>query len=201
VYDSIRRFSLPLPVCQHPLEVDGRRYRLDLCYPQERVVVEVDGFEHHNGRTTFDRDRTRGNDIALAGYLVLHVTAAFTDWHIATTVAAALRLPPPSRPERQLTFAAWQSVWSSVALTAPLRTKHSADGATGAGGETGQALGLVPDLAADSIALRRCRIGSGSWPTSSKRRAISSGVQRPSLRISRTSAGWFHTAIRLAFTV
>jgi hypothetical protein len=112
VYDSIRRFGLPLPVCQHPIEVDGRCYRVDLCYTQERVVLEVDGFEYHNGRAVFDRDRTRGNEIALAGYLVLRITATFTDWQIATTVATALRLNRPARPNRELTFAAWQSVWS-----------------------------------------------------------------------------------------
>ncbi len=112
VYDAIRRFGLPLPLCQHTIKVDGRCYRLDLCYLRERVVVEVDGFEYHNGRASFDRDRTRGNDIALAGYLVLRVTAAFTDWQIAKTVATALRVPPPARPDEQLTFAAWQSVWS-----------------------------------------------------------------------------------------
>jgi hypothetical protein len=72
----------------------------------------VDGFEYHTGRAAFDRDRTRGNDIALAGYLVLRITAAFTDWQIAKTVADALGLAAPARPDRELTFAAWRGVWS-----------------------------------------------------------------------------------------
>ena len=55
--------------------------------------------------------------------------------------------------------------------------------------------------AARSALARASRIGpiSGisSWPISSSRRsAISSGVQRPSVVIDRTSCGWFHTAIR-----
>ena len=61
--------------------------------------------------------------------------------------------------------------------------------------------GLSPLFAAASRSASAARIGIGSWPTSSKRAASSSTVQRPSLRMSRTSAGWFHTATRPPLTV
>jgi hypothetical protein len=40
----------------------------------------------------------------------LRFTSASSDWRIAATVAEALRLPPPARPDRELTFAAWNCV-------------------------------------------------------------------------------------------
>ena len=55
--------------------------------------------------------------------------------------------------------------------------------------------GLSPEAAAWAMASSRSSIGMRSWPTSSKRAAISSGVHRPSVFMSRTSAGWFHTAM------
>ena len=75
--------------------------------------------------------------------------------------------------------------------------------AAGAGVES-WASGLLVRLVAGAwprprAAASAARIGIGSWPTSSKRAASSSTVQRPSLRISRTSAGWFHTATRPPF--
>jgi hypothetical protein len=107
VYEAIGRFALPLPRCQVPIAVDGANYRLDMAYQRERIAIEADGFEYHGGRSAFDRDRARSNALALAGYTTLRFTSVFTDWQIATTVARALRLGPPQRPPRELTFAAW----------------------------------------------------------------------------------------------
>ena len=33
--------GLPAPVLQHAVEVGGRRYRIDLAYPGERVAIEL----------------------------------------------------------------------------------------------------------------------------------------------------------------
>ena len=68
-------------------------------------------------------------------------------------------------------------------------------------GRHGYWFGLSPLFAAASRSASAARIGIGSWPTSAKRAASSSTVQRPSLRISRTSVGWFHTATRPPLTV
>jgi hypothetical protein len=116
VYDAIGRFGLPLPRCQYWVTVGARRYRLDMAYERARIVIEVDGFDPHRGRAMFDSDRLRGNDVTLAGYTLLRVTSAFTDWNIATTVARALRLPLPDPPDRERTVDDWLRVCSGSAL-------------------------------------------------------------------------------------
>jgi hypothetical protein len=115
VYESIGRFGLPLPVCQHPEVFNGRDCRIDQCYPESRIALEADGFDAHRGRAQFDNDRIRGNDITLAGYTLLRFTSAFTDWRIASTVATALGLAVPPKPEHELTFAEWSRVCSEQA--------------------------------------------------------------------------------------
>jgi hypothetical protein len=107
VYEAIGRFGLPRPTCQYEIVVGGRRYRIDMCYPSRMIALEALGFDPHRSRLPFDNDCIRGNDLVLAGFKVLEFTSAFTDWQIATTVASALQLPLPARPERPLTFAAW----------------------------------------------------------------------------------------------
>ena len=59
-----------------------------------------------------------------------------------------------------------------------------------------QPLGLSPAAAAWRYSSRRSISDMRSWPTaSSSWAAISSGLQRPSLYMARTSSGWFQTAI------
>jgi hypothetical protein len=108
VYESIRRFGLPLPRCQHWVAFEGKRYRTDFCYPDcdPPVVIEADGFDTHGRRSQFDVDRVRGNGIELAGFRRLGFTSAFTDWQIAADVARAIGRPVPPRPVHQRTFAA-----------------------------------------------------------------------------------------------
>lgn len=57
-----------------PLTVDGSRYYLDIAFPRERLVLEIDGFAHHSSREAFERDRTRQNQLMLAGWTVLRYT-------------------------------------------------------------------------------------------------------------------------------
>lgn len=66
--------GLPRPVLQHGVEVEGRRYRIDLCYPAVRLAIEADGFGVHGGRDAFEQDRARQNDLVLAGWRVLRFT-------------------------------------------------------------------------------------------------------------------------------
>jgi hypothetical protein len=107
VFEALRRFKLPLPVAQHPVIVDGKRRRIDFCYVGLDIALEPKGFEVHGLRSSFDADPLRGNELRLAGYFVLDFTSAFTDWQIADQVARALKLSPPQRPKRPLTFLEW----------------------------------------------------------------------------------------------
>ena len=104
-----------MPLCQHSIEIGGRRYRLDLCYLDPPLAIEVDSFAYHGDRSEFDADRLRGNDVSLAGYTLLRFTSAFSDWRIAATIAEALGLPVPGKPSEEVHFGAWLRVWSNRA--------------------------------------------------------------------------------------
>ena len=61
---------------QVELLLPGGRRRLDLAFPQARVGVEYDGEKFHTGDRALQRDRDRHNQIACAGWVLLHLTAA-----------------------------------------------------------------------------------------------------------------------------
>ena len=82
--------GLPEPRRQHEVAANGRRYRLDLAYPEQKIGIEVDGWCAHGSRTAFDRDRVRENDLDVAGWHRLHFTSAFTDDDITRTVGTKL---------------------------------------------------------------------------------------------------------------
>jgi very-short-patch-repair endonuclease len=74
VWRLLARSGLPKPVRQHPVEIDGQRYRLDFAWPSFRVAVEADGFATHNGRRSFNADRRRMAMLATAGWRIVPVT-------------------------------------------------------------------------------------------------------------------------------
>ena len=55
-----------------------RRWRFDFAWPEYKVAVEVHGGTWSHGRHTrglgFQKDRTKGNEAQLAGWLLLEVT-------------------------------------------------------------------------------------------------------------------------------
>jgi very-short-patch-repair endonuclease len=71
--------------------VGGRRYRIDLCYPDAMIAIEYDGWDFHRGRQAFDKDRARANDLVVLGFQVLRFTSRSTDMVIVDTVRAARR--------------------------------------------------------------------------------------------------------------
>jgi len=83
----IRSARLPLPMLQYVVrDDDGPVARVDFAYPRERVAIEVDGFRYHDGRATFDHERTRGNEIVTLGWKLLRVTATHLDDHPSEVV-------------------------------------------------------------------------------------------------------------------
>lgn len=64
------------PEVQVEVEVAGKKRRLDLAYPPERVAVEYQGIdEHGNGAAVID-DSQRTTELQLDGWLVVFVTKA-----------------------------------------------------------------------------------------------------------------------------
>jgi very-short-patch-repair endonuclease len=64
--------TIPQWRVQHP---SGRRYRLDLAWPEYKVACEYEGQSFHTGEALW-RDRRRLNDLQDLGWSVLFVTSA-----------------------------------------------------------------------------------------------------------------------------
>lgn len=73
----LREWGYPRPIRQKVLDDEGRFVgRVDLVFPENRLVIEVDGFRHHDGRAVFDHDRSRRNALVAMGWVVMHATSA-----------------------------------------------------------------------------------------------------------------------------
>ncbi len=68
--------GLPKPLSQIEIRSEFGRLiaRVDLCWPDRRLVVEADGFAFHSDRTAYRRDRQRMNELARQGWRVLRFT-------------------------------------------------------------------------------------------------------------------------------
>ena len=65
-----RKAGLPRP----RTNVKVRGYEVDMHWPEQRLVVEFDGWAYHSTRAAFERDRLRDAELQLAGERVLRVT-------------------------------------------------------------------------------------------------------------------------------
>ena len=61
---------IPRPLVQ-PI-VEG--HRVDFCWPELRLIVETDGYEHHGTRAAFGRDRAQDAQLTVRGWRVLRFT-------------------------------------------------------------------------------------------------------------------------------
>lgn len=68
--DLVRDAGLPLP--QLNVLVDG--FLVDAFWPQARLIVELQSWEHHGHRQAFERDSERLARLQVAGYSVLPLT-------------------------------------------------------------------------------------------------------------------------------
>lgn len=53
--------------------VRGSDFRVDLLWPEGKVIVEIDGYRFHSDRNTFMKDRNRDYELTISGYLVLRL--------------------------------------------------------------------------------------------------------------------------------
>jgi very-short-patch-repair endonuclease len=68
----IREAGLPVPLTNQLLH----GYQVDAVWPDQRLVVEVDGYDFHRDRRSFETDRARDAALVAAGYRVIRFTAA-----------------------------------------------------------------------------------------------------------------------------
>lgn len=57
-----------------PVRAQGRLFRIDVAFPEQRVAIEVDGRAFHSSAEQFQGDRTRQNLLIAAGWRVLRFT-------------------------------------------------------------------------------------------------------------------------------
>jgi very-short-patch-repair endonuclease len=57
-------------------EVNARvgNYTADFLWREQRVIVELDGYDYHRGRAAFERDHERDAEHQRMGYLVIRIT-------------------------------------------------------------------------------------------------------------------------------
>jgi very-short-patch-repair endonuclease len=79
VWLLLTRSGLALPARQHWVATAGGRYRLDFAWPDRKLALECDGWEHHGSHVAFGKDRERLSDMVAMGWRVLVVT-----WDIGT---------------------------------------------------------------------------------------------------------------------
>lgn len=81
VWDTISRAGLPLPQRHYPMWIAGQWRELDFAYVLWRIAIEYDSVEYHRDLRRFHGDRARAAELALEGWLLLSVTA---EWSEAT---------------------------------------------------------------------------------------------------------------------
>jgi predicted transcriptional regulator of viral defense system len=67
------------------------KMELDAVWPAARLAVELDGWDVHKTRHAFQRDRTRSNDLQVAGWTILRFTHADVVHRAEETVARVVR--------------------------------------------------------------------------------------------------------------
>jgi very-short-patch-repair endonuclease len=72
---ALAEAGIPRPVTQYRVTDHGREVaRVDFCWPEQRLVVEADGFAFHSSRDDYRRDRQRMNELERLGWRVLRFT-------------------------------------------------------------------------------------------------------------------------------
>jgi very-short-patch-repair endonuclease len=79
VWQIIVSTGVRLPERQYWITAAAERYRLDFAWPDLKLGLECEGYEHHALHRAWTRDRTRLGEIANLEWRVLPVT-----WHVAT---------------------------------------------------------------------------------------------------------------------
>jgi Transcriptional regulator, AbiEi antitoxin/Protein of unknown function (DUF559) len=63
-------YGIPRPLVNTVVE----GYEVDFCWPDHRLIVETDGYEHHGTRAAFTRDRAKDAQLTVRGWRVLRFT-------------------------------------------------------------------------------------------------------------------------------
>jgi very-short-patch-repair endonuclease len=70
----LRRHRLPRPRFNAWILLGEKRIQVDCLWPEERQIVELDGWQGHKTRTAFREDRARDRRLRVSGYGVTRLT-------------------------------------------------------------------------------------------------------------------------------
>jgi len=70
----LARHSLPRTRFNQWILLGDKRIQVDCLWPDQRQIVELDGWEGHKSRSAFREDRARDRRLLVAGYGVTHLT-------------------------------------------------------------------------------------------------------------------------------
>jgi very-short-patch-repair endonuclease len=90
----VREHRLPVPI----QNADVLGHEVDALWPEERLIAELDSWEHHAHRAAFERDRARDPKMLIAGYRTIRVTHYRLDREpeqLAAEIRDLLSTPPP----------------------------------------------------------------------------------------------------------
>jgi hypothetical protein len=76
VLNIFRHRSLPPSVGQYPVQLAGRRIKLDRAWPEAKLAIELDSAKHHTSPEDRQRDLARDRELAALGWIVLRFTYA-----------------------------------------------------------------------------------------------------------------------------
>jgi hypothetical protein len=78
IADLLVQQGLPAPVHQYVIRTDDGVFvaRVDLAYPEWRLVIEYDSVEHHTGTAAHIRDSKRRDALGDLDHVVLTATVA-----------------------------------------------------------------------------------------------------------------------------
>lgn len=79
-------------VPQWPFVAGGRRFAIDVAFPEQRLAIEIDGYAYHSSDDRFQRDRTKQNALIAAGWRVLRFTWADLAERPSYVIAQILQL-------------------------------------------------------------------------------------------------------------
>lgn len=100
-YALLKREGLPLPIPEYRFDA-SRRWRMDFCWREQRVGLEIDGAVWTRGRHTrgsgWMKDTEKLNRCAAMGYRMLRCTPQqLTDLALIATIRDTLNFSEPSQ--------------------------------------------------------------------------------------------------------
>jgi very-short-patch-repair endonuclease len=61
---------------EYQYSIPGTKYRVDFANLEEKVVIELDGYEYHNGKEQFTNDRQRHREIEKLGWRIIRFSGS-----------------------------------------------------------------------------------------------------------------------------